>query len=170
VKKSKLWIVISLVLVFAAGVVGGILSERWILGRRPETRRSGQPHFPSLERWAKDLNLTAEQQEKIKNIFKKNEERIKQLRTDFYKHLGEIREQLKSEVDAVLTPEQRQKLETMIQKHLQERRKEYEKRDRESEPRNKENSNKESANEKESDHRSGSYSGGRDSHSGVWPF
>jgi Spy/CpxP family protein refolding chaperone len=46
------------------------------------------------------------------------------------KRYTEIRAQLKAEIDAVLTPAQKQKLEAMIQKHNEERRRENERRQR----------------------------------------
>jgi Spy/CpxP family protein refolding chaperone len=58
----------------------------------------GGPRPPSLNRWSKELGLTPDQQDKIKNIFKKNEERIKELESDYDKHKGEVRAQLKSPV------------------------------------------------------------------------
>jgi Spy/CpxP family protein refolding chaperone len=94
--------------------------------------------FPSHERWARELGLSTEQQDKINGIFKNNDERIKELRTGFYKNLGDIRGQLKQEIDTVLSPEQKQKMEAMIQKYMEQRRKDSDKRDRSNEsPRDK---------------------------------
>ena len=130
-KKSKLWIILSLILIFAAGVGGGIFAEHWWLAKKPEARRSIMAaRYPSHDRWAKELGLTAEQQEKIREIFKKNDVRIKGLRTDYFKHVGEMRDELKKEIDAVLTPAQKQKMEAMIQKFSEERRRDNEKREK----------------------------------------
>ena len=170
-KKSTPWIILTLVLVFAAGVVGGVMGERWWFAKRPQMRRPvNAERYPSHDRWAKDLGLTAEQQEKIREIFKKNDGRIKELRSDFYKHIGVMRDEMKKEIDAVLTPEQRVKNEAMIQKSMEERRKENEKRDKQNEsPRNR-NPKKESVNEKESSRRSGDPGGPRGSHPGLHPY
>lgn len=169
-KKSRVWIVVALALIFAAGIVAGIFAERWWLAKKPDFRRSPTGHYPSMTRWAKDLGLSAEQQDKIKAIFQKNDERIKELRTDYYKHLGEIREQLKKEIDAVLTPEQKEKMEAMIQKQREEWRKTNEQRERRIDPRPKPNIKKESYNEKESDLRTGDPGGNRRSHPGLHPY
>ncbi|MCJ7564029.1 MAG: hypothetical protein MUP52_05505 [Candidatus Aminicenantes bacterium] len=127
-KKSKLWIILSLILIFAAGIGGGIFAEHWWLAKKPEARRSIMAaRYPSHDRWAKELGLTAEQQEKIREIFKKNDVRIKGLRTDYFKRVGEMRDELKKEIDAVLTPAQKQKMEAMIQKFSEEHRRESEK-------------------------------------------
>lgn len=137
--KSRWWIVLSLILVFAAGAAAGIFAEKWFLSKRFEARRAQPDRPPTLDRWAKDLGLTPEQKEKIRVIFQNNEDRMKALRGDFYKHLGEIRAQLKSEIDAVLTPEQKQKLDAIIQKHIaEEKRLESQRRQRPHEPRSSE--------------------------------
>ncbi|MGD0783268.1 MAG: hypothetical protein ABSA30_10470 [Candidatus Aminicenantales bacterium] len=134
--KSRLWIVLSLVLLFAAGMVAGIFADKWFLGPKSDARRGPGNRPPTLEFWTKALGLTVEQQAKIREIFKRNEERLqnderlKTLRTDLDKRYGEIRTQLKAEIDAVLTPAQKQKLEAMIQKHEEERRKDNERRQR----------------------------------------
>jgi Spy/CpxP family protein refolding chaperone len=130
VKKPKFWIILALILVFGAGVVAGVFGDRLWAVKRPPVRRSDQGHYPSIQRWARELGLSAEQQENIREIFKKNEGRIKELRTNFYKDLGEIRGQLKQEIDAVLTAEQRQKMEAMIQRSMEQRRKDSDKRER----------------------------------------
>ena len=145
--KSRLWIVLSLVLLFAAGMVAGIFADKWFLSKRAEARRGQTNRPPTLEFWSKELGLTVEQQAKIREIFKHNEERLqnderlKGLRGDLDKRYGEIRAQLKAEIDAVLTPEQKQKLEAMIQKHNEERRKDNERRQRSHEPRSGDASN-----------------------------
>jgi Spy/CpxP family protein refolding chaperone len=176
-KKSTPWIVLTLVLVFAAGVVGGVLGDRWWFTKRPQMRRpASAERYPSRDRWAKDLGLTSEQQEKIREIFKKNDERmrtdekIKELRVESNKRFAEIREQLKNEIDAVLTPEQRVKNEAMIQKMMEERRKENEKRDKQSESQRNRNPKKETGNEKESSRRSGDPGGPRGGYPGLYPY
>ena len=168
--KPKLWIALALVLVFAAGVVVGAFGGRWLLAKRPSDRRpDNAERYPSQERWAKELGLTAEQQAKIREIFKQNEDRIKELRSDYYKHIGEMRDALRKDIDAVLTPEQRQKMTAMIQK-MEQRRREFQPRDKRSESPSKEKPTKEKQGEKETDHRSGGPGGSRGSRPGTWPF
>jgi Spy/CpxP family protein refolding chaperone len=166
VNKSKWWIALALVLVFAAGVTLGVFGGRWLLARRPPDHRSDAP---SQERWAKELGLTADQQAKIRDIFKQNDDRIKDLRNDYYKHIGEMRDAIRKDIDDLLTPEQRQKMEAMIQK-MEQRRKENSPRDKRGESPIKENPIKEKQGEKETDHRSGGPGGSRGSWPGAWPF
>ncbi len=115
--KFKLWIVLSLVLAFAAGVVAGFYAERYGFQKKMRDRGPRPGHFPSIERMAEDLDLTAEQQSLIKDIFQKNEERFKELNGDIRQRLQAIRERLKTEIDSVLTPEQKKKMEDMIEQY-----------------------------------------------------
>ena len=121
-KRYKLWIVLSLVAVFGLGIAAGVFGERIFVHRSP--RRDNQPRTPFmlLAPVAKALQLTMEQQEKIREIFKKNDERMKVFQSEVHTRLGEVRALLKGEVDSILSPEQRQKLEAMIQKHIEESR------------------------------------------------
>lgn len=126
----KFWIVFSLVAVFAAGVIGGILFEKHFLDKKVDERikRKSPARFPSLEMMAQELNLTAEQQEQIREIFKNNEERFKTLRAHIHERLLSIRSQLKDEIKNVLTDGQNLKFEAMIEKYISQRKEEMEKR------------------------------------------
>jgi phosphosulfolactate synthase (CoM biosynthesis protein A) len=127
---TKLWIVFSLIIVFAVGVVGGIFFERFVLDKKTEryTRSRRHVRFPSLETMAQELDLSAEQQEKIREIFKKNEESFKSLRSQIHESLSRMRTQLKDEIKSVLNEEQNRKFEIMIEKYLSQRINEQEKR------------------------------------------
>jgi len=140
--KSRVWIAGSMILLFAAGIVAGIFIDKWFLNKRPTLRRSQGQRPSTLDIWTKELGLSAEQQAKLREIFQKNDERmktddrLKALRMDYNKRMAEIRAQLKSEIDAVLTPEQIKKLEAMIQKHASEyRRRDTDRNERPSRPR-----------------------------------
>jgi len=165
-KKFRFWFVFSLIVVFLAGVVGGIFFERYLISKKTETRRYGFSPYPSF----KELNLSPEQQEKIKEIFQKNDERIRDLRTDFFKHLEEMRAQLKNEIDNILTAEQKQKLEEMIKKFREHRQREYEKRERKYERQRPRKPNKENDHEKEDYPRSSNPGGYHRYHPGIYPY
>ncbi|HEX2694858.1 MAG TPA: hypothetical protein VHP61_03840 [Acidobacteriota bacterium] len=129
--KLKLWIVVSLVAVFAIGVAVGYFGERYIVHKRHEPARDGKgdgrpPHFPTVETLAKDLGLSPEQQARIREIFKNNEPRLEAFGGEFHKRLGELRDQLMGEIKAILTPGQRAKLDARIMEFKQKRRKENE--------------------------------------------
>ena len=127
---NKFWIVFSLIVVFAAGFIGGILFEKHLIDKKVEKRvkRRSSVRFPSLEIMAKELSLTPEQEEQIREIFKNNEGRFKNLRKNIDDHLLSIRSQLKNEIKNVLTDEQVLKFEAMIEKYISQRKKEMEKR------------------------------------------
>jgi len=120
--KVKFWIIFSLVAVFIIGGAAGYFGERYLVHKRHEMRPEGRdrrgPHFPTVEILAKELSLSQVQQDQIREIFKRNEDRLKAFGEEFHKRLGEMRSQLKNEIDAVLTPEQKQKLEAMINEFM----------------------------------------------------
>lgn len=114
----KFWIILSMVIIFGAGIVGGILLENIILEQKLPSfpQKEKPPRFPSLETLAKELKLSEEQKEKIKDIFKRNEKKLKELKTQIHHEFSSIRSQLKDEIKEVLTEEQWVKLESMIEK------------------------------------------------------
>lgn len=130
--KYKFWIVLSVLVAFTAGLLGGIWSERYFFQKKRHARidraQRDSVHFPSLERMAQELELSTEQQEKIKKIFERNDIKLKELRSDMHGRLTKIRAELKRELDGVLTAEQKEKFEKMIQNYLLQRKQEYEKR------------------------------------------
>jgi Spy/CpxP family protein refolding chaperone len=115
--KHKILAALLILVVFALGVVAGVLGERYFVHKRYRRPTVERTHVPSLDAWSKELQLTPDQQAKIREIFKKNEERMKQYRTEGLAKLGEIRKMLKDELDAVFTPEQKKKMEEMIRQH-----------------------------------------------------
>jgi Spy/CpxP family protein refolding chaperone len=122
--KYKILIALTLLVVFGLGVAGGVLGERYIVHRADRRAAASRSPMPSPEDWAKMLGLTQEQQDKIHEIFKQNDERMKAFRADSHTKLGDLRKQLKAEIDAVLTPEQRQKNDEMIRRFEEWRKKE----------------------------------------------
>ncbi len=122
---NKFWIVFSLIVVFAAGFIGGILFEKHLIDKKVEKRvkRRSSVRFPSLEMMAKELSLTSEQEEQIREIFKNNEGKFKNLRKNIDDRLSSIRSQLKNEIKNVLTDEQVLKFEAMIEKYISQRKK-----------------------------------------------
>jgi DNA anti-recombination protein RmuC len=127
----KLWIILSLIVVFIAGVICGILIDKNMLNKRThDSRRRSSTRFPTLEMMAEELVLTSEQQAQIREIFHNNEERFKNLRQDMDKRLSDIRAQLLTDIKSVLTDEQKTKFEAMIDKYKSQRKREFEERKR----------------------------------------
>jgi len=126
----KFWIIFSLFIVFLAGLMGGILFDRYVIDKKPtkRTRRKIPVRFPTLEMMARELNLTSDQQEQIREIFKNNEEKIKTVRKDINERFLSMRTQLRSEIFDVLNEEQKLKFEAMINKYISQRKEESERR------------------------------------------
>jgi len=126
----KFWIIFSLVIVFLAGLLGGILFDRYVIDKKPtqRTRRKISVRFPTLEMMAQELKLTSDQQEQIREIFKNNEVRIKTVRKDINERFLSMRTQLRSEIFDVLNEEQKLKFEAMIKKYISQRKEELERR------------------------------------------
>jgi len=140
----KLWTIVSLIIVFSAGLFSGILLDKHIFNKKPQRhsgrvdyKRTSPPPFPLLDQWTQELSLTAEQKEKIQEIFKNNEERLKTLRKDMNTSLRDIRNQLDKEIKSVLTEDQQVKYEAMINQYLSLRKRESDKRKKQSEGQNK---------------------------------
>jgi DNA anti-recombination protein RmuC len=133
-KKYGIWIILSLVAVFALGAVGGVFGERYYVRKKwqrfQEQRRQAEqnrPRFPTLEMMAAELALTQDQQDLIHEAFQKNEERFKEMRTFMHTRLGEIRDVLLQEIKNVLSQEQKQGFEGMIERYAQQRKEQQEK-------------------------------------------
>jgi hypothetical protein len=126
--KYRFWLVLTLLVAFAAGLLGGIFSERYFFHPRAHARaRRNAQKPPDLEEMAKDLGLSLDQKEMIKQIFERNDVKFKDLRAEMHKRLSDIRSEIKDQIDAVLTPEQKQKLDSIIAQHQSKDKKESEK-------------------------------------------
>jgi Spy/CpxP family protein refolding chaperone len=128
--KAKFWIVFSLIVVFIIGGAASYFGERYFVHKRheprPQEKDRRDAHFPTLKILAKELNLSQAQQDQIREIFKRNEDRLKAFGDEFHKRVSEMRSQIKNEIDGVLTPEQRQTLEAMINEYIGKRKAQYE--------------------------------------------
>ena len=125
--KYKILVALTLLVVFGLGVAAGVLGERYIVHKKGRHAAAGRPHPPSPEAWAKELGLTQDQQDRIHDIFKQSEERMKAYRTETRARLGDLRKMLWDETNAVLTPEQKKKNDEMIRRYEERRKKEAEK-------------------------------------------
>jgi len=124
--KYKILVALTLLAVFGLGVAAGVLGERYVVHKKDRRVAANRPHPPSPEDWAKELGLTQEQRDKMKEIFKQNEERMKAHRAESRARLNELRKQLWDETNAVLTPEQKKKNDEMIRRFEEWRKKDSE--------------------------------------------
>jgi hypothetical protein len=130
----KLWITVTFLAIFAAGIVGGVVLERHFLDKKPQrthrpsresSRDAGNRFFDMM---VEELNLSPEQIEQMREIFKNSEERIKNLRGEMDKQFHELRGQFVEEIKSILTEDQVQKYDAMIEAHRARRKAEAEKR------------------------------------------
>lgn len=122
--KYKLWVSLSLIAVFILGVAVGVVGDRFYLEKKKTAPRQRQEPFPTLEVISRELQLTPEQEEKIREIFKRSEERFQAFRKEVHVRLTALREQLKSEMDEVFTPEQEKKMQELMDRYMRQRRRE----------------------------------------------
>jgi Spy/CpxP family protein refolding chaperone len=127
--KPRVWIVLSFVLVFAAGVVAGVFGHKWLSAKRMDGRGPGMGHGSVMDFWSKEIGLDEAQMARLREVFKANDERmrndvqLKEMRAERSKRYEELRRQLQTEIDAVLTPAQKTKLEATLKRYAEQRRK-----------------------------------------------
>lgn len=130
----KFWIVLSFLVVFAAGLFSGLLLDRYVLnGNQPSSQKSGDrgrrpPRFPTVDGMAEELALSAEQREELKDIFKNNEQRIHDLHAEVWDLFGALRIRFLDEIKSILSEEQIQRFNAMLERFEAQRRADMEKR------------------------------------------
>ena len=124
--KYKILVALTLLVVFGLGVAAGVLGERYVVHKKDRRPSAARTHSPTPEDWARELGLTEDQKVQMREIFKKNEERMKEYRTESRGRLNELRKMLWDETNAVLTPEQKLKNDEMIRRFEERRKKESE--------------------------------------------
>ena len=107
--------------IFVLGMFCGSVAERWMgrymgppeggrfsrWGPPPRGERGGPASGPKmLGRLSRELDLTEEQQEKIKSILKKSRDQMRDVHREVEKTIKPILEKSKAEIREVLTPEQ----------------------------------------------------------------
>ena len=130
----KFWIALSFLAIFVAGIAGGVVLERHFLDKKPnrehrssrESSREGGNRF--LDRMAEELSLTVEQKQQMQDIFNNNEARIKQLHNDMDNQLRALRGQFMEEIKSILSEEQIQKFDAMVEAYRARRKAQAEKR------------------------------------------
>lgn len=129
----KFWIVLSFLLIFTAGVFSGVLLDKHVLNKkttRPDRRDSSRrpTRFPTFQAMAAELQLSSEQKTQFQEIFNSNEERLHTMGQEIHKRSRDMRIQFLQELKSVLDAEQTKKFDAMIDKYLDQRKAEYERR------------------------------------------
>ncbi|AHF89024.1 hypothetical protein OPIT5_00805 [Opitutaceae bacterium TAV5] len=106
--------------IFVAGAVaGGMITFRYARVQPP--KRPGAEDFVRMQRRQFDkLELTEDQQARIRPILEKRGEELRKLRRDSFRETTAVFEKMEAEVSRELTPEQREKL-TALQQAQRER-------------------------------------------------
>ena len=125
-------VILATIVIFGAGVMTGGLMVRYTENRQTPARphngnatRAAAPfsagglRLEFLRRAQKELDLSAEQRERIDKIIKESQERTRKIMEPIQPELqGELRE-TKERFLEVLTPEQRARFEELIKKQQQ---------------------------------------------------
>jgi Spy/CpxP family protein refolding chaperone len=120
--KYKIIIVLSFIVVFAAGLVSGIFCDKYFIKkdfRKSPPGRKPSGHFPTLEDMSKELDLEESQEHKIREVFKNTEKKLDEMRHQIGKKFSSIRKELIEDINSILNDEQKVKFDEMIQRYLQ---------------------------------------------------
>lgn len=122
---NRFKLVTGIVLLFALGVLTGVLGANMYFKYRFERFRDAGPTARKellMERFTRRLDLTPQQQEKISVIFEEMREGLFALRTKHQPELEEIRARSHARIKAILNPDQQEKFDEMIERLKQRRR------------------------------------------------
>jgi Spy/CpxP family protein refolding chaperone len=115
-----------LLLVALAGGLAGVAVDRLVLLPQmrggPDFGRHGRhgpppPNHEFRDRFAHDLGLTDDQQVRIDSIMDRQMREVRAIRSQVQPRVDSIISGARRELDAVLTPEQRQKAEALRKQH-----------------------------------------------------
>jgi uncharacterized protein YneF (UPF0154 family) len=128
----KFWIILSFLIVFVAGIFGGVFLQDKVLDTKTEktsrSSRKSSVHFPTLDDMAAELGLNSSQKEQIREIFQNNEKRLREFRGKIHGQYSDLRTQLLIYIKSALTAEQTEKFDGMINRYMSQRKEAQEKR------------------------------------------
>lgn len=93
--------------VFLLGLAAGVLGDR-LAGPRWGRERPHRGGPPALEGYflGDDLELTADQQERLDEVFRRQRRKFEQLHSDIRPQVEDLMEETRGQVEEILTPEQ----------------------------------------------------------------
>jgi len=129
-KNYKYWLIFSLIVVFLVGMIAGVILDNNVLDKKqkPRAKRNNTARFPTLCSMAEEISLSEAQQEQVRDIFRKNDEKLKAFRGQIHKQFLTIRSGLIDEINKILDDEQKLKFEAMIERYISQRKKELKER------------------------------------------
>lgn len=128
-RRSNLALALSLLVVFASGVVVGVVGDRYLrgTGRTVKATRSPEEYRRAyVEEMNRRLKLTPEQLEGLNRILDETREQFRQLREKQRPEIKALQDAQTARINALLTPEQQEEYARM-RKEREERRKQEEK-------------------------------------------
>lgn len=129
-RRSNGVLTLSLLLVFASGIVVGVAGDRYLAGSRKAAsslRRTPEDYRRIyVEEMNRRLKLTAEQVEQLNRILDETREQFRQLRERQRPEVKALQEAQTAKINAILTPGQQEEYERM-RKEREEKRKREEK-------------------------------------------
>ena len=111
----RLWAGLFVLVVFVAGVAGGVALRPWITpdpvpGFGARGPRGGRPPGPMtdrlLERIAATIDLTPEQDRQLREVFDSRRQRMREINEEIRGRFESQQEQMNAEIAAILTPDQ----------------------------------------------------------------
>ena len=116
---NRLKLATGIILIFALGVLFGVLGSGMYFKQRVEHFRESGPQVRKerlMKRLTRRLDLTPQQQEKVTVIFEEMRGQLFNLRTKHKPEMERIREQGHARIKAILSPEQQKQFDEMMAK------------------------------------------------------
>jgi hypothetical protein len=112
--RSKVWAVILLAAVFAAGAIAGWGIQAWADTRDPRRSRGGRSVDAIVSGLTAELELTAVQQDSVRAVLVRRKAAMDALWESVHPQFDSLRAQMRSEIRSQLTPEQQAKYQEWI--------------------------------------------------------
>jgi hypothetical protein len=128
-RKSNLILALSLLVVFASGVVVGVVGDRYLGGSNRAARAPRSPEEyrrAYVEEMNRRLKLTPDQLADLNRILDETREQFRQLREKQRPEVKALQDAQTAKINAILTPEQQEEYARM-RKEREEKRKREEK-------------------------------------------
>ena len=109
-----------LLLMFAAGFVGGVVANRAWTRHTIAAMAANPAALQGRIEWQLiwRLRLNPDQRKQVHEILADSRQRIRGLQQEFQPQIAAIRQETRQKIDAVLTPEQRNRLDQMTKQAL----------------------------------------------------
>ena len=131
---TRMWVGLFVLVVFVAGLAAGVAVRPWIM-MGPRQARVGMPRTAPppggpparmterlLDRIADDVDLTAEQDQQLREVFGRRQQRMRDINDEVRAQFETEQAQMNAEIAAILTPEQMEIFENEIVRMRRDRR------------------------------------------------